>query len=302
MTLPTFRTAGLRSLLVIGAIWLGADTGTADAQKITLDATKRKIELVDDLYVLSARLLTEAAALKLGYEPEQSKVVLDTAFAEVDRHLKLLLEGEEGTELEREHSVALQGALAELRTIWATYGADLQALAGHAEVTTDQLMRVLADGQAFAAKVTTLVDTVYDVYGEEVFTDEELRAVTLLAHERAHIETMKEEMLLAAAVPEEHDASMKALAELSNVFSQTMDVLIRNHAMYGVAPPPEGDATASLALVEEHWQAKAALIEEIEADDTVTVDEIGQFFTASETLSKELDVAILAYHAAMHGH
>ena len=281
------------------ALAVGAVSRPANAQKITVAATKRKIGLANDLYLLNERLLTAAGGLTLGYRTEASRKMLTSAMTEVNDHLSLLIDGDPASGLEKEYGVAVQFVLSDLQDRWAVYGADLQALAGHAEIPLSELEAIIEDSHEFRAQVKELVSIIYEVYGEVIFTKEELRAVTLLAHERAHVEAMKEKMMFAAVFPDQKPVYMAKLLELGDVFVQTIDVLIRNGAMFGVAPPPSPEAQAALELVETNWAPKGELIRKIAENGNVTTEELDEFFAKSQSVSDELNAAMDAFNAAL---
>lgn len=154
-------------------------------------------------------------------------------------------------------SVAIQLILAELDADWAEYSADIQAVSNQAEITDEQFWKLYEDNEAFGDDAQELVKTMYEVYAETVFSPEEGRALHFLAQERTHCEEIREEFILTAiaADPAEHHA---ALVEADVVFTQTLDVWLRNGPMFGIAPPPSPEAVAALEKVEADWKATQA--------------------------------------------
>lgn len=271
----------------------------AEAQKITVEVTKRRIELANNLYILDAKLLTEAGAIKIGYKPEESRALLTGDADQVNRHIDLLLNGEPETGMGRELSVAVQFALSDLKDRWAVYGANLAALVSQTDISEEGLAQIADDSHEFSAKVKELVDIIYDVYGKTIFSADELRAVTFLATGRAYIEEMGEIMVFATAFPAKKPEYMAELLSLGEVFAQTIDVLVRNGAMFGVAPPPSPEALAALEMVEANWAPNWVLIEEIAANGNITMEELEAFSAKSQSVSEELDRAIAAFNAAL---
>ncbi len=270
----------------------------ASAQKISVEATKLKIRLANDLYVLNERLVAEAAAMKMGHNVQEARTLMLSAFESVNQKLASLSDGDTSAGLDKEYSVAVQFILTDLQDVWNIYGADVQALAGKDAITVEDIEKVLVDNDAFGQKVKELVDIIYDVYGSVIFSTEDLRALTLLSHERRHIEKIKENMVLAAVLPD-REKYVGEMVRLGNVFTQTIDVLIRNGAMFGVASPPSPEAVAALERVEADWLPKSEMIVKIAENGAITLEEVTSFFGKADTVADGLDAVIEAYNAAL---
>jgi hypothetical protein len=278
------------------ALALAAVAPEANAQEISVDAIKRKISLANDLFVLNERIVTEVGMLRLGIQTEEARALLQTAVDDMQDYIDLLHYGDEGTE--RERSVAVQLMLTELETLWATYGQDVQAALDAPEISDELLGGLIEDNYAFSAQSKELVGTIYEVYGGTIFSPEETRALTLLAKERTRLEELREYMVLAA-MGFRTDRAMAKLAEHSGTFAPSLDALIRNGAMYGIAPPPSPEAIAALEEAEALWADCNELIQAALARSGAAPEEAAAFWQKCEELVALLEKAEAAYNDAL---
>lgn len=269
-----------------------------EAQKISVEATKLKLKLVNEVFVLNEVIVAEAGMIKLGLRVEDAKAALARSTVDMEKHLVVLRNGDEAHGMTKEHSVAIQVILDRMDEDWHEYAADVQQIAEHAKISDEEFWKLHEDNAHFGADAKELVKTMYDVYAETVFSPEEGRALYYLAQERTHCEELREEFILTAiaADPAEHHKKME---EVLGVFSQTLSVLAHNHAMFGIAPPPNDQAVQALATVEHHWEETVGHVEEIVAKERPEASDVEEMWDLCDTLGKEIDAAIAVYSAAM---
>ena len=294
------RRSCMATALLFVSVPVAFGTSRSAAQRISLAATYKKKALATRLDWLNERLLTEIAAMPLdGFDHVEPDTIMHH-LDEIGTILTVLRDGSEEHGLGVERSVGVQFALDDMREVWGEYEPIARRVVEAGGPTTADLEELERLNETFETMAAALVDKIYDIYSDKVMTVETARSLKILSHSITRTQTMKKYLVLAV-VGFHADEELAKLGEAANIFNLQIQALVKDHANYGMAPPPTPEAEAALARVGECWAELSGIIDGLTVASLGEPGALDRYWAKSDVLNKSLYAALVEYEGTGSG-
>ena len=243
--------------------------------------------------MLSQRMAAASCLALAGVDSDNRAKVAQTAHADFSRTLTALRFGDPELDLPVEQNADIVAALAEVDTIWASYGPAVQQLS-HGDLHSIVVAQLM-DLNLPALKLSNAaVQEITRAYGAGVIDPASAKTIDIAGRQRMLSQKMMKEACfvaigLNAASNQEHLDTTVAL------FDASLSKLIHGDDAAGVTAPPSRAVLVQLQKVETYWEQFRLGLSLVEPNSPMSRADLAALADQSDRVLREMHQAVLLY-------